>query len=100
MANNQRTRRSAQNAQAAQEIARFHDCDSLGADTYHGQLVKLVPDVQVVQVLERETTDAGMQGEMTVTLTLTDADQGGTNLPGSRGVWRIAAATSLKLILY
>jgi len=38
--------------------------------------VKLVPDVQVVvQVLERETTDAGMQGEMTVTLTLTDAAQ-------------------------
>jgi uncharacterized protein YndB with AHSA1/START domain len=48
-------------------------------DTYHGQFVKLVPNEQVVEVMEFETADATMQGEMTVTFTLTDA-QGGTEL--------------------
>ncbi len=48
-------------------------------DTYHGRFVKLVPDEQVVEVLEFETTDPGMQGEMTITTTLTDAD-GGTEI--------------------
>jgi uncharacterized protein YndB with AHSA1/START domain len=48
-------------------------------DTYHGRFVKLVPDEQVVEVLEFETTDPTMQGEMTITTTLTDAD-GGTEI--------------------
>jgi uncharacterized protein YndB with AHSA1/START domain len=48
-------------------------------DTYHGRFVKLVPGEQVVQVLEFETADAAMQGEMTVTYTLMDSD-GGTDL--------------------
>jgi uncharacterized protein YndB with AHSA1/START domain len=48
-------------------------------DTYHGQFVKLVPNEQVVEVMEFETADATMQGKMTVTFTLTDA-QGGTEL--------------------
>lgn len=48
-------------------------------DTYHGRFVKLVPNKQVVEVMEFETADAAMRGEMTITFTLTDAD-GGTNL--------------------
>jgi uncharacterized protein YndB with AHSA1/START domain len=48
-------------------------------DTYHGRFVKLVPNEQVVEVLEFETTDSGLQGEMTITITLADAD-GGTDL--------------------
>ncbi len=48
-------------------------------DTYHGHFVRLVPDEQVVEVMEFETDDADMRGEMTVTFTLTDAD-GGTDV--------------------
>lgn len=48
-------------------------------DTYHGQFVKLVPDEQVVEVLEFETTDPGLRGEMTMTTTLADMD-GGTEI--------------------
>jgi len=49
-------------------------------DTYHGRFVKLVPDEQVVQVVEFETADPAMQGGMTITLTLADAHDGGTDL--------------------
>lgn len=48
-------------------------------DTHHGRFVKLVPDEQVVEVVEFETDDPAMQGEMTITFTLTDAD-GGTEI--------------------
>ncbi|QSQ27200.1 SRPBCC family protein [Pyxidicoccus parkwayensis] len=48
-------------------------------DTYHGRFVKLVPDTQVVQVVEFETSNPGMRGEMTITFTLTDVD-GGTEV--------------------
>ncbi len=48
-------------------------------DTYHGRFVKLVPDEQIVEVVEFETPDPAMRGEMTITITLTDAD-GGTDL--------------------
>jgi uncharacterized protein YndB with AHSA1/START domain len=48
-------------------------------DTHHGRFVKLVPDEQVVQVSEFETTDPALQGEMTITFTLTDAG-GGTDI--------------------
>ena len=50
-------------------------------DTYRGRFVKLVPNEQVVEVMEFETTDAAMRGEMVVKITLTDAD-GGTNALG------------------
>jgi len=43
-------------------------------DTYHGHFVKLAPHEQVVEVMEFETTDPTMQGEMTVTFTLTEVD--------------------------
>ena len=48
-------------------------------DTFHGGFVKLVKNEQVVEVVEFETTDPALQGEMTITLALTDAD-GGTDL--------------------
>jgi uncharacterized protein YndB with AHSA1/START domain len=48
-------------------------------DTYHGRFVKLVPNEQVVEVDEFETADPALQGEMTSTITLADAD-GGTHL--------------------
>ncbi len=48
-------------------------------DTYHGRFVKLVPNELVVEVDEFETTDPALRGEMTITITLVDAD-GGTDL--------------------
>jgi uncharacterized protein YndB with AHSA1/START domain len=50
-------------------------------DTYHGHFVKLVPNEQVVEVDEFETADPAMRGNMTVSITLTDAD-GGTDVLG------------------
>lgn len=48
-------------------------------DTYLGRFVRLVPNEQVVEVDEFETEDPALRGEMTITITLTDAD-GGTDL--------------------
>jgi uncharacterized protein YndB with AHSA1/START domain len=45
-------------------------------DTHHGRFVRLVPDTEIVQLVEFETDDPAMQGEMTITYTLTDADEG------------------------
>jgi uncharacterized protein YndB with AHSA1/START domain len=52
---------------------------SAHADTYHGRFVKLVPNEQVIEVVEFETADPGLRGKMTITTTLADAD-GGTNV--------------------
>ena len=49
------------------------------SDTYHGRFVKLVPNEQVVEVVEFETDDPALQGEVTITFTLADAD-GGTEI--------------------
>jgi len=48
-------------------------------DTYHGHFVKLVPNELVVEVIEFETADPELRGEMTMTTTLADAD-GGTDV--------------------
>lgn len=48
-------------------------------DTYHGRFSRLVPDERVVEILRFETEDPVLQGDMTVTTTLTDAD-GGTDV--------------------
>ena len=45
-------------------------------DTYHGRFVKLVINEQVVEVVEFETTDPALRGEMTITIALADADDG------------------------
>lgn len=48
-------------------------------DTYHGHFAKLVPDEQVVEVIEFETADPELRGEMTITTTLVEAS-GGTDV--------------------
>lgn len=48
-------------------------------DTYRGRFVRLMPDEQVVEVDEFETSDPALRGEMTMTISLSDAD-GGTEL--------------------
>jgi uncharacterized protein YndB with AHSA1/START domain len=73
-------------------------------DTYHGRFVTLIPFERVVEVDEFETTDPALQGKMTITITLADAN-GGTDLvavhdglpPGLSAAdnekgWRIALA--------
>jgi uncharacterized protein YndB with AHSA1/START domain len=52
---------------------------SAHTDTYRGRFVKLVPNEQVVEVDEFETTDPALRGEMTITITLAEAD-GGTEI--------------------
>src|SRR5688572_16920342 len=47
---------------------------SAHTDTFHGRFVRLVPDEAVVEVVEFETDDPSMQGEMTISYTLADAD--------------------------
>jgi uncharacterized protein YndB with AHSA1/START domain len=39
-------------------------------DTFHGRFVKLVTNEQVVEVVEFETRDPALQGEMTITIAL------------------------------
>ena len=79
-------------------------------DTYRGRFTKLVPNEEVVEVDEFETTDPSLRGEMTITFTLTDAD-GGTNIlaihdglpPGVAAAdnetgWRMALAKLAALV--
>ncbi len=63
----------------------FDDPSSAGktegsTDTFEGRFVKLVPGREVVQVIEFETADPDVAGEMTVTYSLSDAPAGGTNV--------------------
>jgi uncharacterized protein YndB with AHSA1/START domain len=51
-------------------------------DTFHGRFVELSPDKEIVQTVEFETTDPTMTGEMTITYTLYESDDGGTDLVG------------------
>jgi len=53
---------------------------SARTDTYHGRFVQLLPNKRVVELDEFETSDPAMRGEMTITITLSDADDGGTDL--------------------
>src|SRR3954467_6468081 len=79
-------------------------------DTYHGRFVKLVPNERVVQVVEFETTDPALQGEMTISYSLTDVD-GGTDIlavhenlpPGVKAAdnetgWRMSLAKLAALV--
>jgi len=50
-------------------------------DSFHGRFVKLVPDSEVVEVVEFESDEPSMQGEMTITYLLADAEDG-TDLTG------------------
>ena len=49
---------------------------SVRTDTFHGRFIKLVKDSEVVQVVEFETDDPALQGEMTITYLLADAGDG------------------------
>ena len=54
---------------------------SAHTDTYHGRFVTLVPNELVVEAVEFETTDPALRGEMTITTTLADTEDGaGTEL--------------------
>ena len=48
-------------------------------DTYHGRFVEITPNERIVEVMEIETADPTLRGEMTMTVTYTDAD-GGTDV--------------------
>jgi len=50
-------------------------------DSFHGRFTELVPETKVVQVVEFDTEDPAMLGEMTITYTLADAADG-THLTG------------------
>ena len=52
------------------------------SDTYHGRFVELVPNVRVVQLVEFETDDPSMQGEMRITYDLLETD-GSTEVIGT-----------------
>lgn len=45
-------------------------------DTYMGHFTRLVPEREVVEAIEFETDDPELSGEMTITTTLADADDG------------------------
>jgi uncharacterized protein YndB with AHSA1/START domain len=78
-------------------------------DTCHGRFVKLVADEQVVQVVEFETADPGLRGEMTIAVTLSEAD-GGTEVravhaglppglaPGDEVGWQMSLAKLAALV--
>jgi uncharacterized protein YndB with AHSA1/START domain len=51
-------------------------------DTFHGRFARLVPDAEVVQLVEFETDHPDLHGEMTITYTLSEAADGGTDLVG------------------
>ena len=53
---------------------------SAQTDTCHGTFAELVPGERVVEVMEFETDDPAMRGEMRATFTLRDAADGGTDL--------------------
>jgi len=54
---------------------------SAHTDTYHGRFVKLLQNERVVEVDEFEAEDPALGGEMTITITLVEAD-GGTDVIG------------------
>ena len=50
-------------------------------DTFHGRFLELVPDEKVVESVEFEAADPSMQGLMTITYSLAEAD-GATDVVG------------------
>ncbi|MEA2215565.1 MAG: hypothetical protein QOK19_1126 [Solirubrobacteraceae bacterium] len=60
-------------------------------DTYHGRFVELSPGERIVESIEFESDDPGLQGEMTVTTTLADAGDGTDVLLVHEGLPRAVA---------
>jgi uncharacterized protein YndB with AHSA1/START domain len=53
-----------------------HGKTSEHTDTFQGTFVKLVPDSEIVQVVEFETDLPSLRGEMTIRYLLTDSPEG------------------------
>ena len=53
---------------------------SSSTDTYHGRFDRLVPNRLIVEVDEFESDDPSFAGEMTISVTLSEAPGGGTDL--------------------
>lgn len=51
-------------------------------DTFEGRFLSLVPGREVTQLVEFESDDPDMTGEMTISYSLSDAPEGGTLLTG------------------
>lgn len=51
-------------------------------DTFEGRFIKLIPDREIVQVVEFETDAPDVVGEMTIIYSLAEDDQGATLLTG------------------
>ena len=66
---------------------------ALRAGTYHGHFVKPVPDEQVVEAFGFESADPALGGTMTMTTTLTDADDGTDVLVVHEGIPDIVPAS-------
>ena len=49
---------------------------SQDTDTFQGRFVELVPDRKIVEAIEFESRDPGFVGEMKITTSLADADEG------------------------
>jgi uncharacterized protein YndB with AHSA1/START domain len=49
---------------------------SAHTDTHRGRFVRLEPDTEVVQLVEFDTDDPALQGQMTITYKLTDVGDG------------------------
>jgi uncharacterized protein YndB with AHSA1/START domain len=49
-------------------------------DTYHGHFKKLTLNAEVIEVIEFETEDPDLRGEMTITTVLAAAADGGTDV--------------------
>ncbi len=63
----------------------YEDQDRVGktqaqTDTYRGRFLRLEQEELVVEVDEFETSDPALMGEMTMTIKLRDAHEGGTHL--------------------
>lgn len=79
-------------------------------DTYHGRFVRLVPNELVVEVDEFETEDPALRGEMTIAISLWDADGAteliavhdglpeGVSAADNEGGWREALARLAELV--
>jgi uncharacterized protein YndB with AHSA1/START domain len=79
-------------------------------DTFHGRFVELVPNERVIELVEFETADPALRGEMTISIALADSD-GGTEVlalheglpPGlstadNEGGWRSSLAKLAALV--
>ena len=69
-------------------------------DTYHGRFVKLVTNKQVVEVVEFETTDPTLLGEMTITIALAvhDGLPPGLSTADNEAGWRSSLAKLAALV--